>query len=159
MALTVRYDKEVDIMTIDTAPDIRIAVSSSAEDGLVVDYGSEGGYDVVGIEIHAVNESLAPFCALNETEAAQAQEKSDSTPGVRFSYDKNGDILSIKSKYEVVSTSEVGGGLIAHFGYWDPSYEKSYGVVGIELHNASECLAPYFKLHRGPLAAAGRNSD
>jgi uncharacterized protein YuzE len=159
VALTVRYDREVDIMTIDTAPDIRIAVSSSAEDGLVVDYGSEGGYDVVGIEIHAAKESLAPFCALSETEAIRAQEKADSTPGVKFSYDKKADVLIIKSKYDIVSTSEVGGGLKAHFGNWDPTYEKSYTVVGIELHNASECLAPYFKLNRAPLSAAGGDCD
>lgn len=159
MVLTVRYDREVDIMTIDTAPDIRIKVSSSPEDGLVVDYGSEDRRDVVGIEIHAVRESLGPFCALSRDEAVQAQEKSNSTPGVRFSYDKEMDILVIKSNHKTVSRSDVGGGLIAHFGYWDPSYEKSYTVVGIELHNASECLAPYFKLNRAPLTVSDGGSD
>ncbi len=159
MALTVKYDREVDIMTIDTAPDIRIAVSSSAEDGLVVDYGSEGGYDVVGIEIHAVKENLAPYCALSEAENIRAQEKADSTAGVRFSYDKKSDVLLIIGKYDIVSTSDLGGGLKAHFGYWDPSYEKSYTVVGIELHNASDRLAPWFQLNRAPLAASGRDPD
>ena len=159
MALTVRYDREVDIMTIDTAPDVRITVSSSPEDGLVVEYGSEDRWDVVGIEIHAVIESLAPFCALSQAEAARAQEKSDATPGVRFSYDKEMDILAIKSKHKTVSTSDVGSGLIAHFGYWDPSYEKSYTVVGIELHNASERLAPWFKLNRAPLAVSDGGCD
>ena len=45
----VRYDKEADIMVIDTEPQISIAVSSSVDFGLVAVFGSENGYDVVGI--------------------------------------------------------------------------------------------------------------
>ena len=59
--LSVRYDKEADIMVIDTKPEISIAVSSSVDFGLVADFGSEAGCDVVGIELHSVGKLLAPF--------------------------------------------------------------------------------------------------
>ena len=161
MKAKVRYDKEVDIMTIDTAPDIRVAVSSSAEDGLVADYGSEEAFDLVGIEFWAAGKHLAQFCALTESDVREAQ-RGASRFHVKAAYDLEADILTVKSRYEVAETVEAGGGIVAYFGYWDSSCEpceKCYDFVGFELHNASECLAPYFKLNRAPLSAAGGDCD
>ncbi len=161
MKATVRYDRKVDIMAIDTAPDIRAAVSSSAEDGLVADYGSEGGFDLVGIEFWAAGKHLAQFCASNEAEAVAAQGEA-SRFQVSAAYDKKADILTVKSRYEVAETVEAGGGIVAYFGYWDSSCEpckQCYDFVGFELHNASECLAPYFKLNRVPLTVSGGDCD
>ena len=154
--LMVRYDQEADIMTIDTAPNIRIAVSSSVDFGLVADFGSEDGYDVVGVEIHSVGKLLAPFCALTNADAIRAQ-KAVAKFSIKYGYDKEADVLSIKTGYDPVSSSDCGGGLIAHFGYWDPTCAAdSYDVVGIELRNASECLGPWFILNRSPLPGAAR---
>ncbi len=155
MKATVRYDKEVDIMAIDTAPDIRIAVSSSVEDGLVADYGSEDGFDVVGIEFWAAGKHLAPFCALSEAEAVEAR-KAASKFSVKADYDKEFDTLKVTSRYEVAECSDVGGGITVFFGYWDDSCnpcKECCDMVGFELHNASECLAPYFQLNRAPLVS------
>ena len=158
MKLAIRYDKEADIMTIDTANGIQIADSSSVEFGLVADFGSEDGMDVVGIEIHAVSQHLAPFCALTEAEAVKAQ-KAVTKFNIKYGYDKEADILTIHTQRDIVSSSNVGGGLVAYFGYDDVRYEDTYDVVGVALHNASECLAPHFKLNRAPLAVAGGGSD
>ena len=149
--LSVRYDKEADIMVIDTKPEISIAVSSSIDFGLVADFGSEAGCDVVGIELHSAGKLLVPFCALTGDDALRAQ-KAAAKFSIKYGYDQETDILSIKTGYNPVSASDCGGGLIAHFGYWDPSgAADSYDVVGVELHNASECLLPWFKLNRAPL--------
>ena len=154
--LTVRYDKEVDIMVIDTAPNIRIADSSSVDFGLVADFGSEDGYDVVGVELHSAGKLLAPFCALTGDDALRAQ-MAVAKFSIKYGYDKETDVLSIKTGYDPVSSSDCGGGLIAHFGYWDPACAAdSYDVVEVELRNASECLAPYFKLNRAPLPGVAR---
>lgn len=157
--LTVRYDQEVDIMAINIEPQIKIAVSSSVDFGLVADFGSEDGYDVVGVELHSAGKLLAPFCALTNADAIQAQ-KAVAKFSIKYGYDQETDILSIKTGYDPVSSSDCGGGLIAHFGYWDPACAAdSYDVVGIELRRASECLAPYFKLNRASLPAVGGDAD
>ena len=44
-------------------------------------------------------------------------------------------------------------------GFEDRSNREAYDLVGFELHNASEYLAPYFKLNRSPLATAEEQSD
>ena len=152
MRATVRYDEEVDIMTIDTAPDIRIAVSSSAEDGLVADYATEGGFDVVGSEFWAAGKHPAPFCASTETADAEAR-KSAAISHVKNDYDRESDTLTVTSRYEVADTADVGSGVIANFGYWATlarPCKDCYDFVGFELYNASVCLAPYFKLNRAP---------
>ena len=157
--LTVRYDQDADIMTIDTGPKVSIAVSSSVDFALVADFGSESGYDVVGIELHSVGKLLAPFCALTSADAIRA-EQAAAKFSIKYGYDHETDILSIKTGYDLVAASDCGGGLIAHFGYWDPACAAdSYDVVGVEIRNASECLSPWFKLNRAPLPMAGRGPD
>ena len=158
MSLIVRYDTEVDIMTIRVAPGVPIAVSSSLDFGLIADFGSEDGFDVVGVELPSAGKLLAPFCASNEKDAVKA-EIIASRFSIKYRYDKTSDVLAVQTGYPSVSVSDVGGGLVAHFGYFDPAYEDAYDVVGIELHNASECLAPWFKLNRAPLAVSGGDSD
>ena len=161
MKATVKYDKEVDILSLDTAPDIRVGVSSSVEDGLVADYKSEDGFDVVGIEFWAAAKHLAPFCAITEADAMQAQKEAAKFHS-RAHYDKDADVLAVTSRFEISDKVDAGSGIIAYFGYWNTSCKpcnECYDLVGFELHNASECLAPYFKLNRAPLAAIGGSSD
>ena len=158
MSLTVRYDGEVDIMTIRLAPIAHIAVSSSIDFGLIADFGSEDGFDVVGVELPSAGKLLAPFCASNEKDAVKA-ESIASKFSIKYCYDKVSDILTVQTGYPSVSKSEVGSGLVAHFGYYDPACEDTYDMVGFELHNASECLAPWFKLNRASLATGGGDGD
>ena len=158
---TVRYDEEVDIMTIDTAPDVRIGVSSSVEDGLIADYRSEVARELVGIEFWAARKHLAPFCALTEREASEARRAAHAF-AVKTDYDREKDILTVRTGHVVSKKVDSGAGIIAYFGYWDSSCEpceKCSDLVGFELHNASEYLAPYFKLNRSPLATAEEQSD
>ena len=160
MKATVRYDKEADIMAIDTAPDIRIAVSSDVEEGLVADYGSRERHDLVGIEFWSAGKHLAQFCALNEADVREAQ-KEVSRFHVNAAYDAEADILVVKGRYRVAKKVDAGSGIIGYFGYWDSSCEpceECYDFVGFELHNASECLAPWFKLNRAPLQSSGGGS-
>lgn len=152
---TVRYDEEVDIITVDTAPDIRIGVSSSVVDGLIADYKSEATRELVGIEFWAAHKHLAPFCASTEKEAAEARRAAQAFV-VKTDYDREKDILTVSTSHEVSKKVDSGAGIIAYFGYWDSSCEpceKCSDLVGFELHNASECLAPYFRLNRDPLDA------
>jgi uncharacterized protein YuzE len=153
--LTVRYDNLVDSMTIDAAPDIRIATSSSVDHCLIADYGSEDGYDVIGIELLAVGKLLAPFCASNKIDALKAQKVAATMAPLQADYDKEADTLTIQSGRDVEFKSDVGEGLIAYLGYEDYVYHDRYDVVGIELHNASQCLAPWFRLNRAPNANGG----
>ena len=60
MSLKVSYDPEVDALTISTGR--RIATSSTDEEteSLIVDFGNEDGFDVVGYELLGAKEVLAP---------------------------------------------------------------------------------------------------
>ena len=61
MTLQVRYDAEVDILTVWTGH--KIATSSTVEDSesLIVDFGAEDGFDVVGFELLGAAKLLAPY--------------------------------------------------------------------------------------------------
>ena len=61
MSLKVRYHPEVDILTIWTGR--QGATSSTVEEteSLIVDFGNEDGFDVVGYELLGAKEVLAPF--------------------------------------------------------------------------------------------------
>ena len=151
----------MDIINLYTAPEIRIGVSSSVEDGLVADYASERSHELVGIEFWAAGKHLAPFCVTNEADVAKAEMEASKFPS-KASYDRELDVLTFASKYEVAAKISAGGGIVAYFGYCDASCEPCedcYDLVGFELHNASECLAPWFELNRGPFSAADRQSD
>ena len=72
MSLQVRYDPDVDILTVWTGQ--QIAASSSVEDSesLIVDFGKEDGFDVVGFELLGAAKLLAPyFSAANPGRAEQ----------------------------------------------------------------------------------------
>ena len=157
MKLKVRYDEEVDILTVDTG--LKIATSSSVDFGLIADYGSEKGYDVVGIELMSARKLIAPFCTVNSKDFLALQEVASKIKTLKAEYDVEADILRISTTREVEFPYKVGDGLIAFMGFEDARYQDSYDVVGIELHNASECLAPYFKLNRAPLTVSGGDCD
>lgn len=78
---------------------------------------------------------------------------------LRADYDKSADILTISTGRAAERSLEVGTGFVAHLGYANKAYIKKYSVAGFELHNASECLAPYFKLNRAPLTVSGGDCD
>ena len=156
MKLKVRYDKEVDILTIDAG--LNIATSSSVDFGLIADYGSEEGYDVVGIELVSAGKLIAPFCALNPADMIKLQKIASGIKSLKTDYDKESDILTIKTTRGVEFSFVVGEDLIAYMGYEDAAYQERYDVVGIELRNASKLLSPWFSLNRPP-ALAGPDSD
>ena len=78
---------------------------------------------------------------------------------LKAEYNRAEDILTISAGLTVYQSFYGGHGFIAHLGYQNDPYIRKYSVVGFELHNASECLAPYFKLNRAPLSAAGGDCD
>ena len=160
MRPAVKYDVMVDSLTIDARDDIRIAVSSCVEDCLVGDFGTENDTDVVGIELLAAGKLLAQFCAVSESDALNNSRKaaSDMAP-LRADYDKSADILTISTGRIIELSFQVETGFIAHLGYANKTYANKYSVVGFELHNASECLAPHFKLNRVPLTVSGGDCD
>ncbi len=61
MPLIVKYDDESDILTVWTGEDIVTSSSATKHRGLVVDFGNEDGFDVVGFELAGVAKLLAPF--------------------------------------------------------------------------------------------------
>ena len=156
MKLKVGYDKEVDILTIGSG--LNIATSSSVDFGLIADYGSENGYDVVGIELLSAGKLIAPFCALNPADRIKLQEIAASIKSLKTNYDKETDILNIKTSRDVEFPFAVGENLIAYMGYENVAYPENYDVVGIELRNASKLLSPWFNLNR-PAVSVGLDSD
>lgn len=156
MKLKIRYDQEVDILTIVTG--LNIATSSSVEFGLIADYGSEDGYDVVGIELLSAGKLIAPFCALNPADRIKLQEIAASIKSLKTDYNNGTDILTIKTSRNVEFSFAVGENLIAYMGYENAAYQENYDVVGIELRNASILLSPWFSLNR-PAVLVGPDSD
>lgn len=144
--LRVEYDSEVDILTFDTG--LQTAISSSIDFGLIADYGSEEGYDVVGIELMSAGELIAPFCASDLAGSHKSREAASKIKSLKIAYDKEADILTINTTRDIEFSFDAGDGLIAYMGYENNAYRDAYDVVGIELHNASELLAPWFRLNR-----------
>ena len=159
MRPAIKYDARVDSLTIDARDGVRIAMSSCVEDCLVGDFSSENGTDVVGIELLAAAKLLAQFCAVNESDALDSWKAASDMAPLRADFDKSADILTISTGRTAERSLEVGTGFVAHLGYANKAYIKKYSVVGFELHNASECLAPYFKLNRAPLTVSGGDCD
>ena len=64
--LKVWYDEEFDILNV-LIPGRKIATSGEVTAPLIIDFGSEeDGFDVVGFELHAASEYLAPMFKRNE---------------------------------------------------------------------------------------------
>ena len=61
MPLTVKYDDESDILTVWTGEDVATSSSATKYRGLVVDFGNEDGFDVVGFELAGAAKLLTPF--------------------------------------------------------------------------------------------------
>ena len=157
MKLKVRYNEEVDILTVDTG--IKAATSSSVDFGLIAGYSSEEGYDIVGIELMSAGRLIAPFCALNSTDSLGLQKVASKIKSLETNYDRESDILTINTSRDIEFSYDVGDGLIAYMGYENNAYKDAYDVVGIELRNASKLLFPWFRLNRAPLAPEGAASD
>ena len=155
--MQVNYDKEVDALVLYTGSSI--VTSSSVEDCLIADFGSEDGFDVVGIEFLAFGKLMAPLCQSADSDVLKARENVSIMAPLKADYDRDGDILIVKSGRPVEFPYEVESGLTVLMGYENSLHTDRYSVVGFELHNASECLAPYFKLNRLPLAASDEDSD
>lgn len=159
MRPVVKYDARVDSLTIDAGDDIHIAVSSCVEDCLVGDFGSESRTDVVGIELLAARKLLAQFCAVNESEARKSRSAASAMAPLKADYNGVDDILTISAGPAAERLFKVSDGFVAHLGFSNKAYIDKYSVVGFELHDASERLAPWFRLNRAPLSAAGGDGD
>jgi uncharacterized protein YuzE len=61
MSLIVKYDAEVDALTIRTGHVIQTSSSIEDDELLIVDFGKEDGFDVVGFELLGAANLLAPF--------------------------------------------------------------------------------------------------
>ncbi len=61
MSLIVKYDAEVDALTIRTGHVIQTSSSIEDDEILIVDFGKEDGFDVVGFELLGAAKLLAPF--------------------------------------------------------------------------------------------------
>ena len=144
--LRVRYDSEVDILALGIGR--KTATSSSIDFGLIADYGNEEGHDVVGIELMSAGKLIAPFCALELAGFRELQEVASNVKSLKTAYDEEADILTINTTRDIEFLFDVGGGLIAYMGYENNACRDAYDVVGLELHNASELLAPWFRLNR-----------
>ncbi len=82
------------------------------------------------------------YCAVNESDALDSLKAASDMAPLRADYDKSADILTISTGRAAERSHDVGTGFVAHLGYANKAYIKKYSVVGFELHNASECLAP-----------------
>ena len=73
MSLQIRYDPEVDILTIWTGQ--QITTSSAVEDSesLIVDFGKEDGFDVVGFELLGAAKLLSPYFSAAKPGKAEQQ--------------------------------------------------------------------------------------
>jgi uncharacterized protein YuzE len=81
MTLQVRYDAEVDILTVWTGQ--QIATSSTVEDSesLIVDFGAEDGLDVVGFELLGAAKLLAPYFSAIGRERIDCGKTADTDSG------------------------------------------------------------------------------
>ena len=68
------YDAENDILTIWTGG--RVKTSAGIGDSLIVDFGSEDGFDVVGFELRGAAKHLAPFFKVSSGDAAPSAARS-----------------------------------------------------------------------------------
>ena len=157
----VKYDGKVDSLTIDAGKSISIEVSSSVEDCLVGDFGSDEGRDVVGIELLGAAKLLRQFCSSGNWggEVFDSKKAATAMAPLKPEYSADADILTVSAGRAVEQSHEVGTGFVAHLGYAREGLSDKYSVVGFELHNASECLAPWFKLNRAPLSGADGQAD
>ena len=64
MPLTVKYDDESDILTVWTGEDVATSSSATKYRGLIVDFGNEDGFDVVGFELAGAAKLLSPFLGM-----------------------------------------------------------------------------------------------
>ena len=66
--LELRYDRDLDILYV-LIPGRKIEASNEVTSPLIIDFGSEDdGFDVVGFELHAASEYLAPVFTTGKAE-------------------------------------------------------------------------------------------
>ena len=123
------------------------------------DFSVESGGGVAGIELLAAGKLLSQYCAGTAIDTDKSSKSASEMAPLKVEYDKGQDILTVSTGRSIELSSEVVQGFIAHLGYATKNRSKKYSVVGFELHNASVCLNPWFKLNRAPLATSGDDSD
>ena len=66
--LELKYDRDLDILYV-LIPGRQIKTSSEVTSPLIIDFGNEeDGFDVVGFELHAASEYLAPLLTAGKAE-------------------------------------------------------------------------------------------
>ena len=61
MTLKIKYDEILDILTIWTGHEIATSSTVEGSESLIVDFGNEDGFDVVGFELLGASGLLAPY--------------------------------------------------------------------------------------------------
>jgi hypothetical protein len=61
MTLKIKYDEILDILTIWTGNEIATSSTVEGSESLIVDFGNEDGFDVVGFELLGASGLLAPY--------------------------------------------------------------------------------------------------
>lgn len=157
----VKYDGKIDSLIIDAGKSVKIEVSSSVEDCLVGDFGCSERKDVVGVELLGAAKLLGQFSAGTGWGLAVSdpKESASAMSPLKAEYSADTDILTVSAGRTVELSQQIAAGFFAYLGYAREGRSKNYSVVGFELHNASECLAPWFKLNRALLSGPDSQSD
>ena len=90
MPLKVRYDPEVDILTIWTGRQIATSSTVEESESLIVDFGNEDGFDVVGIELLGAAKLLAPFFEITGAGKTESEGSTDPSDVVDHPPDADG---------------------------------------------------------------------
>lgn len=145
MALTVRYDDEVDVLEMNIGQPPVISASLEEEMNIAVKLGTEDGHDIVGVLLIHATSFLSPYFAPKD-EMIQAVKGGWKHP--ICNYDWKSDRLDLGCTDTPPDfTTSANGQLFAH---WEPDELQPGGapwrIVGVSICDASQHLAPFFKL-------------
>lgn len=145
MELTVRYDDEVDVLEINTGRPPVISASLEDDMNVAVKLGTRDCHDIVGVLLIHATSFLSPYFAPN-SDMKHTVERRLKHP--ISNYDRKSDKLDLGCTDTPPDfTTSTGGQL---FAYWEPDELDPDGIpwkiVGVSLRDASQHLAPFFKL-------------
>ena len=141
MNLTVMYDHKADVLFIGTGRKRIDGASLETDMHVIVEYGSEWGYDIVAITVMFASATLAP-CFVPRHQDAPLLEMEDNPLA---SYDEDTDTLTLGAvAKDPTLVSEVGEYIV---GYWQRSEcdEAYFDIIGVSLRHASKHLEPFFR--------------
>ena len=145
MELTVRYDDEVDVLEINIGQRPVISASLEEDMDVAVKLGTHDGHDIVGVLLIHATSFLSPYFA-PKGEAIHTVKNGWKHPIAN--YDRKSDRLDLGCTDTPPGfTTSANGQLFAH---WEPDELEPDGtpwkIVGVSICDASQHLAPFFKL-------------